>query len=225
MSELRIDEIGEEGQPVICVEEAFPDPQQLIELAAAESFDLEGAYYPGIRAPAPREYAQIVQEAVAAVGPEAFGWQGGRLAVHECYFSLVTIAPEDLMPIQRMPHYDSTDPGTIAVLHYLCNESHGGTAFYRHRSTGFESLSDVRHETYRAALEQDVQREGVPPADYTRGSGPIFEQTASYEARFNRLIAYRGVTLHSGMIPENPVLSENPREGRLTLNTFLRHEA
>ncbi|RFB05046.1 DUF6445 family protein [Parvularcula marina] len=221
---LQIDRIGFEEQPVIHVDNAFPDPEQLVEMATTSTFDLESAYYPGVRAPAPKGYLESVRDAIASVGPEAFGWQGGKLSVHEGYFSIVTKSPEELMPIQCIPHYDGTDTGIIAVLHYLCPPGHGGTAFYRHRTTGFETITEGRQSSYKASLEADARREGMPQHDYIRGSSAMFEQTAAYEARFNRLLAYRGCSLHSGMIPENPVLSDNPREGRLTLNTFLFYE-
>jgi hypothetical protein len=55
-------------------------------------------------------------------------------------------------------------------------------------------------------------------ADDTRD----FERIHRVDAAFNRLLIYKGNTLHSGDIGERTVLSEDPRRGRLTINGFGR---
>ncbi len=44
------------------------------------------------------------------------------------FFSVVTTASQDLLPIQCIPHYDSTDPKLFAAVIYLC-----GPTILRHR--------------------------------------------------------------------------------------------
>ena len=174
-----------------------------------------------MRAPGPaayvREAGAILRWALEAVFDCA---QGVELL--ECNYSLVTTPPEALAPIQRLPHFDTTDRGRIALLHYLCRPEDGGTAFFRHRETGFETVTAERLAPYRAALDADVARHGPPPPEYASGDTPTFQRIALHDAAFNRALIYRGCTLHSGAIPAPAHLSPNPREGRLTLNTFFQ---
>jgi hypothetical protein len=60
-----------------------------------------------------------------------------------------------------------------------------------------------------------------PPRDYVRGDTPQFEQIHAIEARFNRMLVYRGITLHSGNPSPDFKPDFNPRTGRLTVNMFL----
>jgi hypothetical protein len=110
----------------------------------------------------------------------------------------------------------------FAVLHYLCLPDRGGTAFYRHRATGFEVLTAERQAEYAAHRKEELKRE-VDDLDYIRGDHKHFAQTAAFESRFNRVIVYRSRTLHSGQIPQGADLSQNPRDGRLTANIFVNY--
>jgi hypothetical protein len=152
---------------------------------------------------------------------DIFGIDAGADLV-ECNFSLMTTRPENLRPIQRLPHFDSVHRGRIALLHYLCGPEQGATAFFRHRTTGWETISAERLDLYGAEIESDVRRHGMPPARYMSGDDGLFEETLRTNACFNRLVIYRGWTLHSGVVPSNFAYSTDPRAGRLTINTFLQ---
>jgi hypothetical protein len=54
------------------------------------------------------------------------------------------------------------------------------------------------------------------------GSDDFFEQIGAVEAVPDRMIIYQGSLLHSGIIPKASNFSEDPREGRLTANIFVR---
>jgi hypothetical protein len=216
-----IGKIGHEGEPIVIIDGFSSDPQALVEHAAGLSYTKLGPHYPGMRAPANAAYLAARMDLLQQVLMDAFGLRNGAHLV-ECNYSLVTTPPAQLTPIQRLPHFDSTDPGRIAVLHYLCTPEHGGTGFYRHRASGFETVSASRMEDYARMIEDEVGRRGVPAAEYLRGDTAQFEQTYRVEAAFNRLVIYRGWTLHSGHIPQGHSLSPDPRTGRLTVNTFLQ---
>jgi len=62
----------------------------------------------------------------------------------------------------------------------------------------------------------------MPPAAYPTESGPLFERIARQPASYNRIIAYRGISLHSIGLPDDFAFSADPRRGRLTVNTFLK---
>ncbi|MEO0786552.1 MAG: DUF6445 family protein, partial [Pseudomonadota bacterium] len=102
----------------------------------------------------------------------------------------------------------------------LCDERGGGTAFYRHRASTFETISQDRHGAYGATLQKEV--DALPDSGYVDGDTELFEETGRVAARFNRMVIYRGYRLHSGVIPADLTLSSDPREGRLTVNTFLQ---
>jgi hypothetical protein len=61
-----------------------------------------------------------------------------------------------------------------------------------------------------------------PNSGYINGSNAFFEQIGAIEAVPDRLIIYQGILLHSGIIPPDMTFSDDPREGRLTANLFVR---
>lgn len=124
--------------------------------------------------------------------------------------------------MQRAPHYDSFDPKDFAVLHYLHPGNMGGTAFYRHRGSGYETLDAVRAETFQAALDDDLARFGPLGPAYVHETTPAWEKIGEIPWRFNRLLIYQGTLFHSGIIPDDFAFSPDPRRGRLTGNIFLR---
>lgn len=212
---------GTERQPLLTVDAALPDPAAVVAIAARHAYRPIGPFYPGVRAPVPEAVAMELVAPLAQTLTETFGLASPP-AYFECYLSLVTTAPGDLAPIQRLPHFDGVEPDRIAVLLYLDGDERGGTAFYRQRATGFESVDAGRFETYRAALDRGAADHGLPPPAYIAGDTPLFEQVMVVEGRFNRLIAYRGNTLHCAALGPGFSPVADAARGRLTLNLFLR---
>lgn len=215
---------GRERQPVIVIDNFVPYPERIVEDAAMLSFKPIGAHYPGTRAVVPRQLVSQFLEGISGLIAKTFGLNLPFLET-ECWYSLVTTMPEALAPIQRLPHFDSADPNRIAVLHYLARGEQGGTSFFRHRRTEFESVSADRLDRYVAAIDIDAACYGLPDAAYIAGDTTMFERIAHYEARYNRAIIYRGNTLHCADIPAGMALSSDPQTGRLTINTFLQGTA
>lgn len=220
--------IGEEQEPVLVIENVLREPERLVDYAAREvAFDPvwgpDGGY-PGIRAPAPLNYVGALARALDPMIRRGFGLDAVKLARAECSFSLVTLPPERLAPLQRVPHVDTVDPLQFAVLHYLCDPAFGGTGFYRHRATGFESLTEARLADYDAVRGAELA--ALPSARrYITGDTPHFDQTAAFGAAWNRVIVYRSRLLHSGQIRAPERLSADPRAGRLTANIFINYRA
>lgn len=215
--------IGTAREPVVVVDNFLSAPQLLIDYAATHGvFDaVSDAFYPGTRAPAPAIYCFALRAFLAPLIGQAFGLQESRITGELSHFSLVTTAPERLQPVQRMPHFDNTNPKQLALLHYLCGPEHGGTSFYRHRRSGFEYIDEARLSEYERAVGADLRELGVPPAKYICGDDPRFHRTASFDAAFNRVLVYRSINLHSADIAATFRFDANPRSGRLTANTFL----
>lgn len=217
---IRVYRQGIEQQPVIVIDDFAPDPDALIAHAASLPFRPIGEYFPGVRAPTPAETAIELRRRVVALVQETFGLEDPLHRI-EAYFSLIAPGPAPLHPLQRLPHFDGLGRGRIALLHHLGRQEKGGTAFYRHRSTGFETMDEGRIGAYNQAVNAELARTGMPPSRMIDGDTPLYQQIARYGARFNRLLIYRGCTLHSADVPEDVVLTTDPRTGRFSINAFL----
>ena len=136
-------EIGRERSPLIVIDDFMLDAQQLVEHAAAAPYIALGNMYPGVRAPAPAAYTQELLREVAPIIERTLG-APPEDALELCAFSLVTTAPSQLKPLQRLPHFDGPESRRFAFIHYLCAPSFGGTSFYRHVATGFERITVER---------------------------------------------------------------------------------
>jgi hypothetical protein len=220
--------IGTEREPVLVIEGVLANPRSLIDYAAGEvafapAWTATGGY-PGVRAPAPLNYVNQLVRGLDPLLRQAFALEAVKLARAECSLSIVTLPPERLTQQQQVPHVDTADPLQFAVLHYLCGPEHGGTAFYRHRATGFETLTPERMEIYDRQRSAELQ-EGIARPDYIRGDDDHFVQHARFESRLDRVIVYRSRTLHSGQIGADAALSNDPRLGRLTANIFVNYRA
>ena len=208
-------------QPLIAFEGFLAAPEVVIRAASLQKFAKITPHYPGLRAPLPAAasaawLAQLAPQLAAWFGAPAGGWR------IEAWFSLVTTAPGALAPIQRLPHVDGTDPDQIAMMLYLHRTGHGGTAFFRHRSTGLAVLGAADYPRYAAALQREVAAAGLPPPAYPTDGAPHFTRIHAVEGRFNSAVFYRGNILHSGVIDNAAPLSAAPRAGRLTINAFFR---
>jgi hypothetical protein len=213
--------VGNEKQPVLIVDDCLLHPQSAVEYAATSvQFSPPKQMYPGIVGPAPRQYAMSLLNVIALKLRDTFNVPIEQAQVNS-FFAITTTPPAQLNVGQRLPHIDTPNPNQIAVLHYLCDPSQGGTAFYRHRATGYESCTAEQFMEIVKLLEQDAAANGPLPPEYLTTSNRVYEQTASVDAKFNRVLIYRSRVLHSGSISGQANLSPDPRVGRLTVNTFL----
>jgi hypothetical protein len=219
-AEIRVARQGNEAQPVIVIDDMLAEPERWRDAAARARYGRIGPYYPGLRAMVPADAAEGMRSELAVLIGETFALDPVP-PVLECFFSIVTTPPEALAPIQRLPHFDGLERDRIAILVYLSGSSQGGTAFYRQRATGFETVDGGRFPTFQAALSEGVAKHGVPRAAYIAGSTPLYEQIASYEARPNRALIYRSHNLHCAEIAPGTPLPADPIGGRLSINSFL----
>jgi hypothetical protein len=214
--------IGTEGAPLLVIDDFVADPDRLVRKAARSNFVAQSTMFPGIRARAPLSYRQLLEDTLRPLLRECFGLDpSAAFAFPMCHFSLVTTAPQQLAFLQRVPHIDSAAGNGLATVHYLFRGDWGGTAFYRHRSTGYEYIDEARQEPYFARLEQESRSANAPEAGYIGGDTPLFEQVASVEGVFNRMIVYRRNILHSGNIDNTRVPPADLQAGRLSINSFI----
>lgn len=223
---VSLQHLGREREPLLVFDGVMRRPEALVDYAARE-VEFKPAWgptdgFPGVRAPAPLNYVGALVRALSPIVERAFGLERVKLARAECNFSVVTLPPERLAPRQRIPHVDTVDPLQFAFLHYLCDPSFGGTAFYRHRATGFEALTAERLAEYEAVRDRELA-ERPPGQGYIVADTAAYEQIGAAEARFDRLIVYRSRLLHSGRITPGVPLPADPRTGRLSANIFVNY--
>jgi hypothetical protein len=219
--------VGTSATPVVVIDEFSGRLAELIDIAAGLApfpYHREN-YYPGLR--------RIIMEADSAANSyverslnDAAQFIAGAYDVDgfdllEASFSMVATDPSKLMPAQRAPHFDTTDPKHYALLHYLNVPADSGTAFYRHRATGVERVTADNIGLYVPIVRDQA---ASLPADsgYILGDNEYFEQIESIEAVPDRMLIYPGSLLHSGIISPGMNLSHDPRVGRLTTNFFVR---
>lgn len=217
---ITVQRLGREGEPLVIIDNFTGQPERLRAMGMAAHYHPAGVDYPGRRALADPSYLDLRRELMMQVMGRVFGLSRG-ISCEVAAFSLVTLQPEQLSPRQRIPHHDHSDAGRVAIMHYLDGPESGGTAFYRHRRTGFEAITPDREAAYAAALAEDERDFGPPPPGYPLGDSAAFEQIGAVEARPDRMALYRGRQLHSGIIPDPAALSDDPATGRLTVNMFL----
>ena len=236
--------IGNEQTPLIVFQDFMPDASELIEYALEQRFVANpNDFYPGIRTSAPNSYKNRLVEIVGQVfqqfDDEQFfagldgqqELQGTKSPVPDINvtlsaLSINNVAEQDLKPIQMLPHFDSTQQNQWAVVHYLCSEEHGGTSFYRHKSTGFERISESRLSLYGQTLKKEAMAEQLHlNPKYIRADNQVehrlFESIHSISAKFNKAVLYPSNLLHSGDINPALGLSEAPNSGRFTISSFI----
>lgn len=213
--------VGEAQSPVVVIDDFTGAVDEVVELAAAMApFPASaGNFYPGLRRPiVPGEPAYgYVKHLLKAAAPYiGGGFDFDTFDLLEASFSIVTAPPATLAVAQRAPHFDSTDPDYIAVLHYLSDTP--GTAFFRQLATGIE----VVNEGNMAAFVGTARRVNASLSGYIHGSNQHYEQIGQVEGVRDRLAIYRGSMLHSGIILPDMAFSADPRLGRLTANIFIK---
>jgi len=219
--------IGTELRPVAVIENFASHPDALVAYAE-DGTPFQAApkdLYPGVRKPAPAEYLEDVCRRYGDALREYFGLPKSSVArVIFSALSITTTEPQRLRPVQRVPHFDTSAANQLAIVHYLCGPEHGGTSFYRHRSTGFETITHERLHRYAETIKREVMSEHPPRERYMDGDDALFARVASYKAQYNRALIYPSNVLHSGDIrrvspPDAPLHAV-----RLTVNSFVRFE-
>jgi hypothetical protein len=218
---------GESQSPVVVIDDfsgAVDDIATVADALAPFSL-IEGNYYPGVRRVITRADADADAYVERSCG-EAAQFLGGAFGVDgfdflEASFSMVSLQPHELRPVQRSPHFDSPDPNYFALLHYLRVPPGTGTAFYRQRATGIERVTERNLPLFVRTAEA-IEPLLPKGSGYIQQSNDHYEQIGSVEAVPDRMIIYQGSLLHSGVIPPGMPLSADPRQGRLTANIFVR---
>jgi hypothetical protein len=215
-------EIGQQHTRVATLDSYLGQVGHIRQIARAMSpFPPAQNHYPGLRRVITTadtlafSYIDAVLKRAAPIIAAVYGIQGFDLL--QASFSMVTTPPSKLSPLQRAPHFDTLDPHYLAIMHYLTDTA--GTAFYRHRATGIEVMTPAAVENYIAIAR--AQAEAARSA-YIVASTAAYEQIGFVAGAQDRLIIYPGRLLHSGLITNDTIFSDDPLAGRLTTNIFVR---
>jgi hypothetical protein len=221
--DIRSLKIGE--HQALIIDNFLVNPSAMVDVAAASQFEpypnfAEKKGYPGLRSRVPAEYSNNITALLEPVIKANLGVpEQLPLRKSVCAFSLTSMQPQELGPLQRTPHFDASTPHHTAVLLYLCDERHGGTGFYRHNATGLQQITAERREQYLDVYYQEINAIH-PDQRYFDRSNQHFTFLGMIPAKFNRLVVYRGSLLHTACINPSISIDTNPRSGRLTVNTF-----
>jgi hypothetical protein len=228
--------VGNEQVPIFVIDDFSSEPEKLIDIASDRHTKYQeqaSDFYPGIRKLAPSNYAEQLSLLLLSLFKSTLGRSTfdkptlinkniTTATTTLSTFAITTKPVEQLRPIQMVPHFDSAADNQYAVIHYLCDNTHGGTSFYQHRETGFERITASKLPHYGTILKQQAMAEKLHEnPHYINQSTALFKQLLSVPANMNRAVIYPSNLLHSGDINPALGLSSDPRQGRLTITSLI----
>lgn len=216
--------LGNEGTPVIVIDNVFNSLSPIINDALEGEFQKAEQNYPGQQALIKSTvYLNLITKLFKRVirlnFKPSFEF---NCTLSQANYSFISTSPEQLKPNQTVPHFDGPLSNCFAVLHYLNPGSFGGTAFYRHKPTGYENITKQRLQNYIEAAQAFSVSNQYSTKGYFTKSDEHFELLQVIDYLPNRLLIYPITTLHSGYIAKpNANISDKPKTGRLTANFFI----
>lgn len=107
--------VGNEQQPVMIVDNFLATPEALIDYTMRNKGGLPAqSYYPGVRAPSPTLYSQLMLDFIHQEGQFHFELSAKNINTCDSYFAMVTTPVSELSLQQSVPHFDSPTPADIA---------------------------------------------------------------------------------------------------------------
>lgn len=221
---LEIDRVGRSRTPVVIIDDFGTDTTGLIDYASksAEYGPDTTSMYPGLRATLPKTYVSTVLQQIYRLLFSVYDVPAdlGMKTVNAAY-SLISTPESELEPAQRRPHYDTTQPFFLAILHYLNEGPFCDTGLFRHRETALELIREEDLQDYRRSCDAHEATHGLPAPAYIKGSNEQYELYYRVGYKPNRLVVYPGCLLHSGLVNPEVDINPDPRTGRLTANIFV----
>lgn len=213
--------VGNEQQEVVLVDNYLKGALALKERAVQiNEFAVADSFYPGVRMQVPQEYTMALVKNLGFFMEQFFHLEVRKIRKAVSKFSIITTRQSELELLQRIPHFDSPSRKGLAFVHYLQTVPGTGTSLYRHRPTNYEYIDEQRYSRYIEKIQERYPTEDTYPKGYIQGSTDQFDEIAAYDAVFNRLLMYRGTSLHCGKIGDVYNFDPNPATGRLTVTSF-----
>jgi len=213
----------------VVIDNFLLNPHDLIEYAKRnrDGFLLQERAYPGLILPLEIELMAVMKRFIRSEMSRIFEFLRGNIRL-DANLALATLRPDELSWIQRLCHTDPrTDPARrnfASVLYLFDNPELGGTGFYRWKDIEFwQQMSAKQIQDPEAGLDvlQDRFQMFRDPPCYITQSNEAAELLDMAPAKFNRFIFYPGDLPHSAHISKPELLSDDPGNGRLTLNCFV----
>ena len=206
------------------VDNALLEPQRMVDYAIAhhESFAMAPFNaYPGLEFHLPAALSAQLDDFFRLHIRRHL--HGRRTLQMYSRLSMVTLAPHQLSPIQRLCHRDrmGVPPDqcvAASVLYLFKDESLGGTSFFIPKGSPAETESLMRVAATAEPATFTAEK-GVAPG-YLVDSNAHFERICTVPAKWNRMIFYDGSQFHTPDIRAPEKLAANMLAGRLTLNGF-----
>ena len=232
LSELPVTFREVAGTPVLIIDNLYKDPFAVRQFALSLDYFRQVGLYPGEFA-----FVSVSQAPLLELVRRRFVPKLGRNIVGNSWYQEATFAvtskqPEELVPEQRQPHYDTFCDVAGVVYLNTPDQCSGGTSFWRHRSSGLESAPLASDPVANAmallkghgdaeGLLRYCMREGLndTPAGYPTASTAVWEMTQMIGMRFNRLLLYNARLFHSPHIEPGEIKTEN-KSRRLTQNVY-----
>jgi len=137
------------------------------------------------------------------------------------YFSLITKQPNEISAMQSWPHFDTTNPNLIAIIHYIDKNDHGGIAFFKHNKSRLERIDIDSKDYFYQCADDYFGLLNTNVFDYCSEQHSEFTCYKKIAYKPNRLIIFPGQLLHSTLVNIDTDINENPVSGRLTANMFV----
>ena len=182
----------------------------------------DGTLYPGKRDEMPAPYYRVFEQLMAELIDKGILVSGeNSLYLHKCKLSIVAQKPNELSPLQRMPHIDSTDDKTFAAVHYLSGKEWGGTGIYKYLPANVIKVGSDNKEIIFEMIN-DMQQYESTHQGYLNTSTELFEKVVNIEAKENRVVIYKSNLLHSAAIIKAPTNEPTIGNCRLSISSFFR---
>jgi len=212
----------------VIVDDFLKNPDELVQFASqhAGEFTHPNIGFPGVQTRVDDAAMKDIHRFIRSKMSRQYGFMRGRIGIRSL-LSLVTLQPEALHPLQRICHIDpNAEPGRAkyaALVYLFRDERLGGTSFFRWKdeSLVWKAREIVRDDPERGEsyLRQHFKTFRERPK-YMTESNEIGELLYTVPPRFNRFVFYSGDIPHSAAIAAPELLSDDVRQGRLTLNLF-----
>jgi hypothetical protein len=219
--------VGIEETPIVIIDDFALSTDKIKQFAYSNALYTpdDQTFYPGVRCPLPDNYILKLLQSVYQPLYRIYDIElTKRLKPLHSFLSLLTLAPEKLQLLQRLPHFDTNNSYCFAALHYLADGPHGGTGLYRHKPTQYERITEQRADKYISSADQYIQTNGEPEQGYITDSTNHYEKYYEVEYKPNRLVIYPSNLLHSVTVNKDNDLSDDPKTGRLTANIFIEFQ-
>ena len=133
-----------------------------------------GNFYPGVRRVITSADQQAYAYAMTACEPRRHSSAEGSASTASTSRRRASRSssrsPAHCSQRSACPHFDSPDQNLLAMLHFLRVPQGSGTAFYRHRSTGIERVSNEKSRPLADRANSEFAK--TPPADRAISTTP-----------------------------------------------------